>query len=718
MEVPASSKEVDKSAPATAASADGGEEEDPATLAAKKAAANKRKRDKKKAKAAEKALFGYDPAVTALASDFEGLSVHRFFSGNMALKYNKTQGRYVVASQDLPAGTVVLDQVPYAGVVVDQYVASICHQCFSSCSSLVIVCSGCKFARYCSKTCMRAHIAHPLECSTLQKFQEIPFEGESAPIRVIIRAMNLAHMEQLAVEDEKRKLSQRNAALREWRPKVGHNYADVDALMTHQDKFSSEHKQAVLHVMDRLTSIMPEAIWNQDGPQRALGLYLRTKVNAHHILDHNKTIIGLGLYTAASYVNHSCDPTCVLHFGPTGAMVMRTLREVKAGEELSYSYIDLYASSYERRKTLKERYFFDPIGGPRFSNDVIAKEDAVTGGLKCLDCGKGCLNYHTLKAAQFAATATPTVAASSTSTSTSSAEGKDNASDDEDASPEGAESKQPKSPAPVAVTSETEVTCDSCGTKRLKVGQIDAWLNSIQLYFDTAISYLSQPVRPGQTSPAAAVGYLIEENIISLATGGSSSSSSSSSSTSSSSPDAAPVIASAASKAAAKLTMPNVPARDVAKLHVFHRILLNCYMAMIQVSRYTADFKGMLKYGQLNYASLTQVKLTDHPEAADVHITCGDAYAWMSGQNPDSDSLPAGVAAPPCPIADPKSQAAYKRLAGNEFRKAMVIRDTCFGPKHPLSKQSQRRFAKFEQYADKPEKKAAVPAQQQQQGKK
>lgn len=80
---------------------------------ARRAAANKKKRDKKKAKKAEES----DPAVIALGINFEKFSMHNYFTGNFALRYNKTQGRHVVATVDLPAGTVVLDQEPYAGVV-------------------------------------------------------------------------------------------------------------------------------------------------------------------------------------------------------------------------------------------------------------------------------------------------------------------------------------------------------------------------------------------------------------------------------------------------------------------------------------------------------------------------------------------------------------------------------------------------------------------------
>lgn len=40
---------------------------------------------------------------------------------------------------------------------------------------------------------------------------------------------------------------------------------------------------------------------------------------------------------ADDFVNHSCDPNCALYFEDDG-LVLRTVREIKSGEELSFDY--------------------------------------------------------------------------------------------------------------------------------------------------------------------------------------------------------------------------------------------------------------------------------------------------------------------------------------------------------------------------------------------
>jgi hypothetical protein len=69
--------------------------------------------------------------------------------------------------------------------------------------------------------------------------------------------------------------------------------------------------------------------------------------------------IGRGLFPTASYFNHSCEPNCqVLQF--QNEMRIECVRPVRAGEELTISYISgLNMSRKNRQSLLKMDYFFD-----------------------------------------------------------------------------------------------------------------------------------------------------------------------------------------------------------------------------------------------------------------------------------------------------------------------------------------------------------------------
>lgn len=103
--------------------------------------------------------------------------------------------------------------------------------------------------------------------------------------------------------------------------------------------------------------------------------------------------IGLGLYSTASYLNHSCDPTCVYHFGLNGAIVMKAIRDIKSDEQVTFAYVDLYQPSYIRQANLAESYFIDKCACSRCDPARARSDDQILGGLKCNRCGNGDLLY-------------------------------------------------------------------------------------------------------------------------------------------------------------------------------------------------------------------------------------------------------------------------------------------------------------------------------------
>jgi len=716
----------------------------------------------------------YDNAVVALESDFASLDVHKFFAGNMRLAYSRTQGRYVVAAEDLPAGTVVLEQTPFAGVVSDRFLAAICSYCFGPITQLAVKCAGCKTVHYCSQQCMRAQkFIHSAECSTVGKLPTLGIQGETTSLRCVIRGMFIAHVERLAIEDEKKKLSQRNQALREWRPRPGHNAEDVAALMTHRDKFSPDIIQTIEKIMTKLGTIFPAAVWPSDGVKRATDLYLQLHVNAHHITDPNKQPIGLGLYAAASYMNHSCNPTCVYHFGPNGAIVMRTIRDVKKGEELSFSYIDLYNPSYSRRKTLKGKYFFDPaavtvdegfceapIPAPsvagiesmeaspettaatdaetkadvgekksdaveathsekkqikylaRYDAAAIIAEDRLIGGLKCVKCETGTLNYHVLKSIQDPPACLKALMerykrtqGADESKVAAPEGGSQPASDVESPMSEaeiaqakyltvGTANKQPYN-LPLAVTEYSQVRCDSCDYF-VVFSDLEKWLNAVQAYFDVALRVLAYPSTSAAgrfSTPIQIARHMIEEQVIGLTTNMRAKAAAS----------PAEALSSIRCPSEIQAMMPRAPPGSIqlAKLHPFHAISLNAYLAMLQVARMSGDLKLLTKYGQLALTCLKALNMANHPEAADSHLAVGDGYAWMGGEAPVMEST---VRTQPPVIADPNQIKSYLALAAKNYVAATAIRANCYGARHHLTKQAARRIVEFSEHVSQEER--------------
>ncbi|KAB0407627.1 hypothetical protein E2I00_018165 [Balaenoptera physalus] len=80
--------------------------------------------------------------------------------------------------------------------------------------------------------------------------------------------------------------------------------------------------------------------------------------NSFTICNAEMQEVGVGLYPSMSLLNHSCDPNCSIVFnGPH--LLLRAVRDIEAGEELTICYLDMLMTSKERRKQLRDQYCFD-----------------------------------------------------------------------------------------------------------------------------------------------------------------------------------------------------------------------------------------------------------------------------------------------------------------------------------------------------------------------
>ena len=80
--------------------------------------------------------------------------------------------------------------------------------------------------------------------------------------------------------------------------------------------------------------------------------------NLFTITDDFQNEAGLGCYPYAALLNHSCEANCIQRFDDDGRIVIRTVRDVAVGEELTISYIDVGMPTWYRRRELLQSYHF------------------------------------------------------------------------------------------------------------------------------------------------------------------------------------------------------------------------------------------------------------------------------------------------------------------------------------------------------------------------
>ncbi|CAA7013906.1 unnamed protein product [Microthlaspi erraticum] len=75
------------------------------------------------------------------------------------------------------------------------------------------------------------------------------------------------------------------------------------------------------------------------------------------VMGKNRDYYGVGLWTLASFINHSCIPNARrLHVGDY--VIVHASRDVKAGEEITFAYFDVLSSPLEKRREMAESWGF------------------------------------------------------------------------------------------------------------------------------------------------------------------------------------------------------------------------------------------------------------------------------------------------------------------------------------------------------------------------
>lgn len=375
---------------------------------AKKAAARRKKKQerakRKKAEAAAAATNNVFSAsattIAALEASFPAHPMHSYFTpeGNgTKFVFNRRQGRFVVAARPIPSGTPIFRMQPYGSVVTDAFVHAFCHRCLQT-SERMFVCQSCGHARFCSTKCRDAMAdIHTRECAALKRLQSTKMEGESAAIRLMIRICYQYQQEKSleaaaanAAAAATSKLAKAKA-LKQYQPAPGMTFADSWALISHAESYDPSQKTSILLLINQLQQkvIQDDNLWKSTeiDIDTCMRILLQIQCNAHHITDANKDRIGLGLYIPACYHNHSCKPNCRYYFDEGKTMVMQSIRRISEGEEITYSYVDLYQSRADRHQILKSVYFVDECLCEKCSVDEKQSSDILMRSFVCSSCG-------------------------------------------------------------------------------------------------------------------------------------------------------------------------------------------------------------------------------------------------------------------------------------------------------------------------------------------
>ena len=92
--------------------------------------------------------------------------------------------------------------------------------------------------------------------------------------------------------------------------------------------------------------------------ERCIEVLEKLECNAFTVVEQDlSSITGIGLYTQAAAINHSCEPNCYQTFD-SATLVIRASTKIKKGEEITIAYIDIGKSTWWRQNELLLSYGF------------------------------------------------------------------------------------------------------------------------------------------------------------------------------------------------------------------------------------------------------------------------------------------------------------------------------------------------------------------------
>lgn len=325
------------------------------------------------------------------------------------------RGRMLVADRDLPAGTELFFEVPSCYTLLHDYAASHCARCLRAAEGAARVeCGDCGRVAWCSAAC-RALDA-PRHAPACRAMAELTTADMAAALRVDAALASMV----AAIAVERARLRGGGGASggeggTDAGPRNGAatvSFEAVDTLESHRDSVTPEFLDVAQRTAEAVLARLPQEVAAHCDADALIDASCRVNSNAYGVLwDVGGAVqsVAAALLPLCAMVNHSCYPNAinsarlltpeeaaavVARGGPPGAafaVTMRTVAEVKRGEEVTVPYIALLGSRAARREELMATKHFH-CECPRCTLSAAlppaAREaEAAANGVCCRACG-------------------------------------------------------------------------------------------------------------------------------------------------------------------------------------------------------------------------------------------------------------------------------------------------------------------------------------------
>ncbi|KAK9890407.1 hypothetical protein WA026_010497 [Henosepilachna vigintioctopunctata] len=340
-------------------------------------------------------LMPHDLSVSMSNDElFTPCEVYVASTNKISFEQDMAQGRYARATEDLPAGQIIIQENAHCSVLSTENFSTNCQNCSVS-TTQIFACPKCPTVVFCSSNCERIanRTYHKYECVFLKTLIE-----SGASINCLL-ALRIITQKNSNFFMDKRKLLRdflKDNCKKTFKKINPYRAEDYNAVFFLCRNEFSRNKDELLHYslmsvylleLLKTSDYFHEYVQNNnlsDEESFVASLILRhlelLQFNCHEIAELKNTkemkendnescykldCIGGALYPTAALFNHSCDPS-IVRYNIGNKLTVRTIKPIKAGEIIYENYGPMYTTMKRefRQQFLKQRYWFECLCPP------------------------------------------------------------------------------------------------------------------------------------------------------------------------------------------------------------------------------------------------------------------------------------------------------------------------------------------------------------------
>lgn len=286
------------------------------------------------------------------------------------------RGRLLRTTRAVRAGECVLQEKPYGLVALNVHRSALCAVCLRA-ADPDVCCDDCSRVFFCSDECReRLQEVHERECMALEEVELVAKKTsvEVDLLRLLIRILAVRPSDSLdqdvLVDDD---------------GSVVTTFAKVREMIHALDQQPTAWQERVRDGAARIMEDLPDECHLPVGDILVLAAQINENSYALGALDDRHLVASVGLFPIMGLINHSCAPNCGWSNAGDGAVALHALRDLKEGEEITLSYIDIDKERSERRRELQETKHFD-CACERCSEPLAESVDRFLEGFVCPRC--------------------------------------------------------------------------------------------------------------------------------------------------------------------------------------------------------------------------------------------------------------------------------------------------------------------------------------------